>query len=102
MPPPSGGGRVEVRGVEPRSVEPSAPASPSAVVSELSATGTLTTSFPAPIRSWLGPTVPKSRGGRPALRRPAPTVRDSVGRTGYLFRQPVRSYLRHLLVFPVC
>ncbi len=42
---------VEVRGVEPRSVEPSAPASPSAVVSELSATGTLTTSFPAPIRS---------------------------------------------------
>ena len=93
---------VEVRGVEPRSVEPSAPASPSAVVSELSATGTLTTSFPAPIRSWLDPTVPKPRGEHPALRRPAPTVRDSVGRTGYLIRQPVRSCLRHLLVFPVC
>ena len=93
---------MEVRGVEPRSVEPSALASPSAVVSELSAAGTLTTSFPVPIRSCLSPTVPESRGERPAVRRPIPAVREPAGRTGYLIRQPVRSYLRHLLVFPVC
>jgi len=41
---------VEVRGVEPRSAKSSALASPSAVVSKLRTSGTLTTSFPASIR----------------------------------------------------
>ena len=43
--------------------------------------------------------VPESRAERPALRRPDLTGREPARRTGYLIRQPVRSYLRHLWLF---
>lgn len=73
---------VEVRGVEPRSVEPSALASPSAVVSELSSKGTLTTSLPLSSRSCLDRPIPALRAEHPALRRPNPIGREPIGRTG--------------------
>lgn len=77
---------VEVRGVEPRSAEFFVSNSPSAATDWLSA-GEITAAVSRrPIRDWLGPAVPESRQGHPALATPlsggAGTLRR--GRATYL------------------
>ncbi len=100
----SGTGRapVEVRGVEPRSSEASAPASPSAADSEhLGRAGRCRHETLRPSRSWSYPAGPGSRRGQPSKVTPVLPVRAPDRRTGYLIRQPVRGCPRHLWLFPV-
>lgn len=61
---------MEVRGVEPRSAEFFVSNSPSAAAGWLSAGETTAAVSHRPIRDWLGPAVPESRRGHPALATP--------------------------------
>lgn len=94
---------VEVRGVEPRSAEFFVSNSPSAAAGWLSA-GEITAAVSRrPFRDWLGPAVPESRRGHPALATPlsggAGTRRR--GRATYLSGSQRHLWFGTCFVYPV-